>query len=143
MVPSRRLPRLLRLRTRRREHEAAVLRGHAARVAALDRELAATRAAESTARIVPGTNDTTAALLAGAWANADALARRETALHDDRARALAALDGARDRLRDRWRDERQVGALVARIEARAAARTTRAADRRQDELALRSHGRNR
>jgi hypothetical protein len=142
MAPSHGLATMLRLRMRRRALAAADLAGRAAEVAALDRELAATRAAEAAARAVPS-GDVPAAALIVAWERADWLARRATGLLDDRVRVLAAVDGARDTLWRIRRDEQQLARLAARRAARVEARAARDGERQLDDMALRSHGRRR
>jgi flagellar export protein FliJ len=141
-MPSRaRLGRLCRLRTRLREQAAAALRRQADRVTAIDRELGAVRDAEDAARLRAGQGDESGAALVLAWAYADGLARRATALVDDRVRAIASAERARETLRERWRQEEQLARLAARLTARADEAVAREYDRTLDELAIRSHGR--
>jgi flagellar export protein FliJ len=141
-MPSRaRLSRLCRLRTRLREQAAAELERCAARVTAIDRELGALRVAEDAARLRAAQEGGSGAALVLAWAYADDLARRASALVDDRARAMTSAEGARDTLRERWRQEEQLARLAARLTARADEAVAREHARTLDELAIRSHGR--
>jgi flagellar export protein FliJ len=141
MAAPARLARLVRLRTRLREQAAAELRRHVARVAALDRELAAVRAAEDETRGRAARGDGSGAAVVLAWTYADALARRAAALSEERARSLASAEEARAAVRERRRAEEQLARLTARAEARAAEAAAREHGRTLDELALRSHGR--
>jgi hypothetical protein len=136
-----RLDRVHRLRTRLRELADREAARRATRVSAVERDLAATRAAEDAARSVgPGTAGSAIAL---AWAHADALARRAGDLLAERERAVASAEAAGDAVRERRREEERFARLAARARVHLQDETARDGARALDALALWSHGRKR
>ena len=136
-----RLERLHRLRVRLRELAEREVARRAARLAAVERELADTRAAEDASRSVAAATSGGAVVLA--WAHADALARRAVGLLDDGARAATSAEGARETVRGRLREEEQLARLAARARTRVHDETAREGAHALDALALWSHGRKR
>jgi flagellar export protein FliJ len=141
MATPARLARLCRLRTHLREQAATELRRRVARVGAIERELGDVRDAEDEARRRASRGGESGAAVVLAWAFADGLARRASALLDDRARAITSAEGARETVRERRRAEEQLARLAARVAARADDAAAREHDRTVDELALWAHGR--
>jgi hypothetical protein len=141
MRASDRIERVHRLRTALRELADRAAARAAADVAAVDRDLAATRAAEDGSRVVVGT--TSGSAVASAWAWADALRRRAMGLLDDRARTVTSAEGAYETVRDRRREEEQLARIAARARVGERDDATREDARALDALALWAHGRKR
>jgi hypothetical protein len=143
MTRTGRIERLREIGSRLRARAAVELARHAARVAAIERELASQREAEACARAVGTTGVEAEATVLLAWAYADGLARRAMGLLDDRAGALTAAEGACETVRERRRREQELARLAARAREQAAADDDRARERALDDFALWSHGRRR